>query len=720
MVVTASRFYQLVQTWQPRLGLPVFPCNGKVPAIPESQGGHGCLDATTDEAQILEWAQKYPNANAAFTFRPDGPLIGIDVDHDKFWWWDQMQREHGLVETFMVKTGNSGIHAYFQRPRHMTVPNVPKTKKGGFECKSDNLYLMAPGSIHPDTLKLYEVIMDIDPQPAPDWLLAEIQKAAQAETTGGNGHKPPKTGPIYEGQGRNSACAAEGGRLMRVYKDEEIVKAMVRAYNEAVCVPPLTEDELQRTVWKSLPKWADRDTAETPDTDALHMTDAGNALRLLSAHGRDMKYCRLEKDWYTFNSRYWDRGIDRVYDYAKEVPRMILAEAAAEPNEKHRDALAKWALSSESMQKTNAMIEYCQSDELVRIKPEDFNRDVFLLNCRNGTLDLRSLQLKPHDRADLITRMIPTNYVPEADRTKWDEVIGRLIPDADTRRFFQAGIGYSATGSQKEKAFFLMLGPTDSGKSTLLGIIRDVLGPYAGECDPEVFMSRTFGEDSTGPNEAVANLRGIRFLTCTELQNNRQLNTEFVKRATGTESLPCNRKHEHAYRYKPEFKVWFSGNHAPRVTETNSAIWNRVKRMEMVVSIPKDQQDKKLHDTLVNEHAEAVLSWIADGGLEVCTNGLIDSAAVTKATAEYRAEQDVLANFLAECTIPNAAGAVLLKDLFRHYSSWVDENTEKGTTKLGKIEFSKAMTERGFTVKPGAGHKTTVFGISMIDLTVNS
>lgn len=722
MVTTASRFLTIVHTWRPRLGLPVFPCSGKIPAISKDEGGQGCIDATADPNVIDSWAHKFPNGNAGFTFRDGGPLIGIDIDHDKMWWWDLRQREHGLIETFIVKTPHGGYHAYFQRPAGVKVPNIPKTAIGGFECKSDNQYLMAPGSIIWDEEtgreSAYEVVMDIDPQRLPDWLLSEIMHNAGNDNQG-SGHKQstPRTGPIYEGEGRNTACAVEYGRLIRFYKDETIAQRMLRAYNETVCKPPLEDDELRKTIFKSGPKWVEKALAEAArSADRANLTDAGNALRLIRAHGQDMHYSRKEKDWYTWQGKYWQRGVDRVYDFAKDVPRIILAEAAAEENDDARKKLTDHALKTESMQKINSMIEYASSDELIRSNPEDYDRDEYLLNVKNGTIDLRTGELKPHDRRDLITRIIPINYNPTADRTKWDSVLERLIPDTDTRRFFQDGIGYSASGSQKEKAFFLVLGPTDTGKSTLFGVIRDILGPYAAECDPEIFMTKTFGGEGNGPNEAVANLRGIRFLTCTEIKNNRALNTEFIKRATGTESLESNRKHEHVFRFKPHFKIWLSGNQAPRIPETNSAIWNRVHEMLMSVSIPKEEQDKSLHDILVREHAEAILAWIIDGAIMVYANGLVDSSESADAKASYKAEQDILANFLTDCTVKNDAGAVFLKDLFNHYTAWVTENTEKGTEALGKIAFSKALSERGHKIDRGTGNKTIVHGLGLLDL----
>jgi hypothetical protein len=172
-------------------GRLVFPCSGKDPLTE-----HGCIDATTDEAVIYQWAIKWPEANVGIAFRHDSTEVGIDVDvyepsHAD--WLDRMQREHGILDTRVVKTGKGGFHYYYLRPPGITIPNVGKLAKRGFECKSNNQYLMAAGSVHPETRQEYVLVRDIDPQSLPVWLLAEIMKNESKATQ--------ITEPVPEGQG---------------------------------------------------------------------------------------------------------------------------------------------------------------------------------------------------------------------------------------------------------------------------------------------------------------------------------------------------------------------------------------------------------------------------------------------------------------------------------------------------------------------------------------
>jgi RecA-family ATPase len=273
MTITSTRFYSEAMNLSAQ-DYPVFPCNGKIPAIPSKDDrgnelGHGCEDATSDEATIRTWSEKYPNANVGITFRHSSKEIGIDIDKDtNFAWLDKVQREHGIIETKSVKTGNDGLHLYFLRPKGVIIPNISKSAGKGYEVKSHNQYLMAPGTIHPETKRVYELINDIDPQPLPDWLLQEILHDAGYDSRG-NGRKPVDTRTqIFEHQGRNAACAEQAGRLLRIYKNLDVVKVMVKAYNEAVCTPPLSDEELEKTVFKSMGRWAAKNAKEDPKEHA--------------------------------------------------------------------------------------------------------------------------------------------------------------------------------------------------------------------------------------------------------------------------------------------------------------------------------------------------------------------------------------------------------------------------------------------------------------------
>lgn len=788
MFTTASLFYAKAVPLA-RAGYPVFPLIGKLPAIPAAEGGHGCNDGTTNETIIQGWAAKYPNANVGITFRNGTREIGLDVDRDNFWWLDRVQREHGIIETKSTKTAHGGFHFYLLRPPGMILPNVPKKANRGYELKSNNQYLVAPGSVIVEngTGLTYELAQDIDAQPMPQWLIEDVRayvegqgsnaprnigdflnrllnvKSVQGGWTAdcpcpghdpangrlyvqnnsdkalvecsdhhsvedickalslvtltysrgsGNGHHPPTTTTIFEGQGRNSACASEAGRLIHVYKDTEIVKRMVLAYNEQVCSPPLAEEELQKTVFRSLAKWAQiqqEEPAGAKDTDNLALTDIGNMERLIRLHGENFRWEDGPDHFNVWNGRFWEEGNHLVAEFAKTVCRVIYDEAGRETDDEYRKKLAQWARHSESKSALGAMVELSKTDPRIHTFPADYDRGKDTLNVRNGTVDFRTGALRPHRKEDYLTRIIDIDYIPGRRSEIWDKFVERILPNPATRSFTKQAIGKSATGDISEQIMPFCHGEGNNGKSTLLGAVRTALGPYAHEVEPDVFMQRKYGHDSKSPDEEIGNLFKKRFVTATELEDNETLAVSFVKRATGGEELTRNMKYQHSFKFKPEFYLWMSGNHQPQITDRTNSIWRRLKLIPFNEQIPESERIKGYDDILAYQHGEAILVWIVEGAVECYRNGgLTASEEIMTATAKYRNEQDDEWQFLhsdhAFIDDNKHTARADTKALYEVYKTWWYENNDGKLKPIGKKKFNQALKDRFHLKTQAAGH----------------
>ncbi|MFC2041742.1 bifunctional DNA primase/polymerase [Chloroflexota bacterium] len=213
-----------------RQGRPVFPCRGKLPATK-----HGVKDASLDEATIREWAKQYPDANVGVAFNKDTAEVGLDLDKDNLPSWLEAKRPP--VATRKVKTGGGGFHFYFLRPAGVDLPNIPKSR--GFELKSVNQYLLAPGSIHPDTGLPYELVDDSPPTPMPDWL---IELALS-----NNGGKPATaTGKFILKGERNTTLASIAGTMRGRGMPESAIKAALLEVNAIQCQPPLPESDIEK------------------------------------------------------------------------------------------------------------------------------------------------------------------------------------------------------------------------------------------------------------------------------------------------------------------------------------------------------------------------------------------------------------------------------------------------------------------------------------------
>ncbi|MFC1981417.1 bifunctional DNA primase/polymerase [Chloroflexota bacterium] len=216
-------------------GYRVFPCNAKKPLTT-----NGVKDATTDTDTINAWWTKFPNANPATGFFDDSRNIGLDVDVDVEVQFNEYLKKHEVFETRTIKTGKQGSHYVFKRPEGLKIQNISKYAGLFFELKSHNQYLMAPGSVHPETGRTYRVIKDIEPAILPEWLLQlALSKGS------GNGHKPPanitQTGAIPDGQ-RNATLTRIAGAMRRQGATPAAIEA---ALINTPCQTPLPESEIK-------------------------------------------------------------------------------------------------------------------------------------------------------------------------------------------------------------------------------------------------------------------------------------------------------------------------------------------------------------------------------------------------------------------------------------------------------------------------------------------
>ena len=203
--VTLDRHHEALEnmalTYAAR-GWGVLPLNGKIPAIPKAQGGHGYLDATTDPAQIREWWDKRPHANIGIATRASGLLV-VDVD-DRKGGTDTLaalERRHGpLPETPEAITGTLGRHMYYLAPVPDTVLRKSDALGPGLDLPN---YVVAPPSIHPDTGRTYQWDMDSHPDwipiaEAPQWLLALLRDGLNPQRILRPTSPPGWLGLVYE------------------------------------------------------------------------------------------------------------------------------------------------------------------------------------------------------------------------------------------------------------------------------------------------------------------------------------------------------------------------------------------------------------------------------------------------------------------------------------------------------------------------------------------
>ncbi len=418
-------------------------------------------------------------------------------------------------------------------------------------------------------------------------------------------------------------------------------------------------------------------------------TDLGNAERFAAQYGERVRWCQVWNSWLIFNGKAWEQDrsgkVDRL---AKATIRSIYSEATQEPDKAERKAIARHALASESSRAVRAMLDRAKSE--LPATPDEFNQAIHLLNCKNGTLDLRTGELHPHSPADMLTRCLKIDYNPLAPCPKWLQFIQSIFSNESSLiAFIQQALGMSLSGDGSEQCLFICHGGGSNGKTTLLEAVRIILASYGLAANIETFQMHK-GERI---NNDVAELYGARFVTADENTSGSRLNEAFIKKSTGKQPLRARRLHENEFEFMPEFTVWFAVNHKPVVKDTSKGMWRRVHFIPFAVTIEGDQIDKHLGEKLLAE-SEGILAWLVQGCVTWYQQGRLNVPKIVQdATQSYRAEMDLVARFLDECCEIAANQETGATKLYQAYKTWCDEGGERWET---QNNFGARLTERGY------------------------
>ena len=683
-------------------GFKVFPLQtrGKKP-ITE----HGLKDATQIQAGVRDLWKGNPHANIGLVC--DGLIVlDFDAEHGGYQGKEQLIRDHGpLPVTRVHKTGGGGEHWLYRAPRELNVrPGSGKYGYPGLDIRANDSYIVAPPSIHPSG-SVYQVLDPSPIAPAPAWLLELATKKrplpgpAPAGSTGGS--------PIPEGS-RNGTLASLAGTMRRRGMSPAAIEAALLEANRTQCSPPLDEVEVRQiaasvsryvpssppTSFKNMPPLAPPGgNGHQELAGPFHLTDLGNAERLISAFGRDIRYCYERSSWLVWEKTHWhwDKG-NRIMTLAQRVARAIYQEAAQEDDKDQRKKVAEWAHTSESSTRINAMVAMAQP--MAAIPYDKLDAGQWTLNCLNGTVDLTTGELRPHRHEDYITVVCLYPYEPSARSEEWDIFMDKITGgDKEIQAYLQRCIGYTLTGSTSEQCFFFCNGEGGNGKSTFLNAFKEILAPYTAQANAEMFMSQ-IRPGGAGHQEDVANLAGKRFVIATEIDENRRMAVSKIKQMTGGESMRASYKYEHEFEYKVTYKIWLNANHRPSITDTTYSIWRRIKVVPFTVKISKQEDIKDFYKVLVEKGGAAILAWAVRGCLDWQKNGLEEPRGVTDATNTYRHDEDILADFFGACCFlsKDAECVVSHKDLYGRYQEWCQENS---TDPVSSRTFSHKLQERG-------------------------
>jgi putative DNA primase/helicase len=417
---------------------------------------------------------------------------------------------------------------------------------------------------------------------------------------------------------------------------------------------------------------------EVTGPDGFLYSDLGNANRLMAAHGEHLRFVPRWRRWMAYDGKRWvlDHADTIVAHLAADIGRRLLTremfavidtERDPKVRQRKRNLLVQWVTRSESRHGVLGTVAAAASVPGLAIDHEALDADPWLLNVRNGTLDLRTGTLRPHDPLDLLSMTANVHYDPTATAPMFEAFLAEVLPDHEVRQFVQRLFGVVLVGAQIEHVLPIALGGGANGKSTLTRIVAELLGEYAVVASVDLLLAAKHDTHPTGK----ASLFRKRLAHSGELPPGAKVDEAQVKRLTGGDEISARRMREDEWSFSPSHTLFVHANHRPAIDGTDNGIWRRVLLIPFTVQVPPERQDSTLPDRIIATEAAGVLNWLLDGLAEYRQMRLAAPEAVRVATDGYRRSSDTVAAFLADVgVIFDPVSSITANDLMAAHGEW--------------------------------------------------
>lgn len=385
-----------------------------------------------------------------------------------------------------------------------------------------------------------------------------------------------------------------------------------------------------------MPDAIDKEIAKIPKITAF--SDISNAEIFKNLCVGNIKFCKDYGGWFLYNGKVWKRDCNdliklKAMECAKQLKKIIPGSA----DEKY--AHIKKTCNNAGL---NAMLECAKP--MLAVESDEFDKDEYLVNCENGTVDLRTGELLEFNPENMITKIAPVTYKKEAVCPLWLKFLDEIfLSKKDLIEFMQKVIGYSMSALTTEQCLFILYGSGRNGKSKFLETIINIIGGYALSCPSSTFVQK---HGSSIPND-VARLKGSRIVTAIESNQNVNIDESMIKQFTGGDRITARFLNKEFFDFVPTFKIFLATNHKPNIRGTDKGIWRRIKMIPFDLQITEDQEDRTLGDKLKAE-SSGIFNWMIEGFKKYQEQGLEIPPDVVEATKAYKEEEDDIGQFIKE------------------------------------------------------------------------
>ena len=405
------------------------------------------------------------------------------------------------------------------------------------------------------------------------------------------------------------------------------------------------------------------------------LNDTGNALRFIDKFGGNVKYNKDNNHWLIWNGKWWQNDIlGRIKVFADIMLNEMKLEAAHIDDEKLRKETMSNLKRAFSSNGKRDLLNEAQHQEGVPVINADFDKQDLLINTESGVVDLKTGEVKPHNKEYLMNKIVPYEVDTQNKPEMWLSFLDQIFQgDKELIHYIHKAVGYTLTGSIREQCLFLCYGEGSNGKSVFLDVLSRLMGDYAMNAQVETLLERKFG--TSAYTSDLARLKGARFTTTGENNEGSKINEGLVKQLTGGEKITARFLYGKEFEFYPNFKIWLATNHKPIIRGSDAGIWRRIISIPFLYKVPDHLRDKDLVYKLEKEIPQ-ILGWAIEGCLLWQKEGLKLPSVIEKSNKDYQNEMDIIATFIDENAEIVEGEITSAKELYQEYEQWAKVSNE--------------------------------------------
>jgi P4 family phage/plasmid primase-like protien len=634
-----------------------------------------------------------------------GGLLVLDFDSAEI--WQRFCRDHlVLIEGLPVVRTGKGYHVYLRCAEpggNHKLAVVAGVKV--IETRGEGGYVLAPGSIHPETKKTYELIRgDLSNIPTLEMpQVAQLLEACRSyDDTPKKSAAPAMVAQPATNRARRYALsalvsesekvrnAADGDRNNQLNRSGFVMAQLVaggelsRGDVEGVLAAAarargLGDGEILPTLASAFDKgMLQPRTVPAQPTNGHQRPHAENHAQARASADDDedgdgpRKVTRDEVAEYlivrwrgeTLNDTKADRWRRWSRQAWLEVPLQALLSEAKQ---------AALDLGASKSMITSAAIE-----DILKMCtwPEDMRRNIWNTGTgvyfANGRLDLDAQTFESHTPSNFNTAVLPYDWQPNASCPLWQAHIKRTIPDVAGRRALAEHLALTLAGDTGFHKAIVLMGPPRSGKSVVAEVARAALGDFAAETSAMLFREN----DSESGKRAIR-LRHCRLVTIDELPPDTLESDSIFKRMAGHGLVEARGMYADADEFRWRAKFLFSTNVAPRIFDRSGAVAARLLFIECPNSLLKTPKlmNLRLAREIIADELAGVAAWALSAYPELLERkAYSESQAMLETNEKVVLDSDPLQVFLEECCNIGADLYAEAPLLYKAWKAWALEN----------------------------------------------